>query len=455
MNAQGLSPRRFLASTVANRLAILALPRRILAGEARLDDAVPLPARLAVGFAIFIAELKRAELPTRAAATAYAFVFALVPFVTTTLAFMTALPALAGERGRVQQMLFQNLLPGAVQSVQTTIQQMSERAAAAGTVSSLVFFVVVLLLFDSVEGTFNRVWKAEHARSWGQRIGLIALFFVVGAVLVTVWVVLAREGSELAHRYMELETSRVGAALHRWFLVSASLLASWALFFVATKAMPNTRVRVGPALLGSVIAGTIWHIVKSAFTWYVTSVASFENMYGALAVIPALFLWIYLTSLLLLVGGTIAFVAQNLSTLVAQRRTETTRGPSIAFYAVSVLAVLAKAFRDEEGALTGSTLAQRLGVAPYVVSEAVHALLQGKVVLAVPVGVDLAYALAVPASKLSLGRVLALATGEDLRVPEGCPERLGARVRAVFDAAHTPDGSALERVTVADLVDDV
>ena len=423
-------------------------PRAVLAGARRLDRAPPL-VRARVALAIFVVEVRRAELQMRAAATAYAFVAALVPLVTTTLAFLTALPALASERARVSSMLFGYLLPGAVQGVQGALEQMSARAAAAGTASSVVFFVVVLLLFNSIEGTFNRIWKAEQPRSWGQRVALLALFLVVGAVAITTWVVVAREAALLADRYA---SSPVLASLRRVGLEIVSLASAWAFFFVVNKAVPSACVRAKPALIGAVLAGTVWHLSKNAFTWYVSNVATYENVYGALAVVPALFLWIYLTMLLLLIGGTIAFVAQNLGALVDERARETTRGPSLAFPAAAVLAALARAFRAEEGPLAREEIARRIGIAPYLVGEACAPLEKGKVVLPVPAGADVAYALAVPPEHLTLARVVALATGEDLSVPPTCTGGATDRIRAAFDAARTVDGDVLRRTTIADVI---
>jgi membrane protein len=423
-------------------------PRQVLAGAKRLDRAPPLvQARVAI--AIFLVEVRRAELQMRAAATAYAFVAALVPLVTTTLAFLTAMPALANERARVANMLFGYLLPGAVRGVQGAIEQMSARAAAAGTLSSVVFFVVVLMLFNSIEGTFNRIWKAEQPRTWGQRIALLALFLVVGTVAITTWIYVAREASLLADRYA---SSPLLSGTRRAGLEVVSLFAAWAFFFVVNKVMPSACVRVRPAIIGAVVAGTIWHASKNAFTWYVANVASYENVYGTLAVVPALFLWIYLTMLLLLLGGTMAFVAQNLATLVEERARETTRGPALAFYAAAVLATLARAFRDEEGPLAREEIARRVGCAPYLVGEACAPLAHGKVVLPVVEGVDVSYALAVPAEHLTLARVVALATGEDLTVPTTCAGGVADRIRAAFDAARTADGDVLRRTTIADLI---
>lgn len=416
------------------------------------DDRLTWRQRPSVGAVLLFAELKRAELPVRAAAVAYTFMFALIPLFTTTLAFFTAFPGLGAERKRIEAALFTNLLPGAVSSAQDYIGQFAERAATAGAVSSLVFFVVVLMLFDSIESTFNRVWKAESARAWSQRFVLLAMFFVVGAVAATATVVVSGQVHNLTARY-DVEASAGALFLRGAALNAMSLFASCTLFIVANKFLPNAKVRWAPAILGGGLAGILWHFLKDTFTWYVTDVASYENVYGAVAVLPVFFTWIYLTILLLLVGGAVTFVVQNHRTLIAERRMMSGSGPQHAWHAVSLLAILARAFEKQQAPVSALDLGRRLGVAQYVIAESVRPLVTAGVVLAIPCGAEQRYALGVPAASITMGRVVAMTTGEDLSVPEDGPEALRLRVLAAFNAARQAEGNALESVTIADLVD--
>lgn len=451
MAARTLPP---VMSALLRKLRILVGdPRRIFTEGLGVDERLTGRARISVGAVLFAAEVRRAELPVRAAATAYAFLFALIPLFTTSLAFFTAFPGLGAERARIEQALFTYLLPGAAQSAQKYIAQFAERATAAGTVSSLVFFIVVLMLFQSIEETFNRVWKAERARTWPQRLTLLAVFFVVGGLAITAMVVVSGEASRLSALYA-LDSSRIGVALQQGAYALLGYASSIALFTVANKWLPNARVRWAPAFVGGVIAGTVWHFLKDAFTWYVTDVASYANVYGAVAVLPVFLMWVYLTVLLVLVGGALAFVVQNHRTLIAERRMSSSRAPQHAWHAVSLLSILARAFQEQKPPVSALELASRLGVAQYAISETVSPLVEAGVILAIPCGTEQRYALGVPAEKLTLGRVVAMTTGEDLGLPDATPDTvapLRARVAQAFAEARSTSGNVLERVTIAEL----
>jgi membrane protein len=321
------------------------------------------------------------------------------------------------------------------------VQQFSERAAAAGAVSSIIFVALVLLLFESVESTFNRIWRVERGRTWGQRLQALAVFLIVGAISLAALFELRRLAGGFGDGWL---APRIGVEL-------GGLTVAWAVFTIANRVLPNAPVRLVPALIGGVFVGTIWHFVKGAFTWYVQNLASYTNIYGAVGTVPAFFLWVFMSLLLLLAGGYIAFVAQNLRALVLMRTT-TDEPHTFAFYGVAVVATLARAFRDGEGPLCARDIAARLHVAPYFVTESLARLKQRSVVLSLGADSEPAYALGKPSEQLTVHDVVTYMSGEDLAVPEN--ERSSDLHRAVADAfakARCEEGNILAKLRISDL----
>jgi membrane protein len=75
--------------------------------------------------------------------------------------------------------------------------------------------------------------------------------------------------------------------------------------------MPNTRVRLLPALVGALAAGIVWAATGKAFTAMVIYTSRLTLVYAGFAIVVAVFLWTYLGWLILLAGAQLAFYVQN------------------------------------------------------------------------------------------------------------------------------------------------
>lgn len=76
--------------------------------------------------------------------------------------------------------------------------------------------------------------------------------------------------------------------------------------------VPNTRVRFSSALVGGVIAGAIYQIVQWGYIRFQSQVSHFDIVYGSLAALPLLIVWLELSWLILLVGAEISYAFQNI-----------------------------------------------------------------------------------------------------------------------------------------------
>jgi membrane protein len=85
------------------------------------------------------------------------------------------------------------------------------------------------------------------------------------------------------------------------------------ILLVLYKVLPDTKVKWRDIWLPSVLAGSVFEIATYVFGWYVTSLGHYNAVYGSLASVIILLLWVYLSAIILIFG------AEMCSVLAARR----------------------------------------------------------------------------------------------------------------------------------------
>jgi membrane protein len=104
------------------------------------------------------------------------------------------------------------------------------------------------------------------------------------------------------------------AGRHEWEVLqrlSARLLAfSFILlmFVLIYRFLPLRRTPWRIAIVAGVFTSIVWEMLKGIFAWYVGTVADYRTTYGALSTLVLLFLWVYYSAIVFVLGGEVAQV---------------------------------------------------------------------------------------------------------------------------------------------------
>jgi membrane protein len=215
--------------------------------------------------------------------------------------------------------------------------------------------------------------------------------------------------------------------------------------------IPNSRVRIGPALAGGVVGGIVWQTAGWVFAAFVASSGKYAAIYSGLAILVLFMIWLYLSWLILLFGASVAFYAQHPEYLYARGGEPRLSNRMRERLALSVMSLVTERFVAGERMPSASELTARLGVPVHALQIVLDALEHAGLIVQgadEPPGYLLARDPALIPVSLVLDTVRA-AGEERFLSPEGlpAPQPVDAMIAQVQSAVRT----SLGEMTVRDL----
>ncbi len=172
-----------------------------------------------------------------------------------------------------------------------------------GTVSLLAILSLLWSgsgVFSALDRAVNRAWDVSELRPfWQQK--LLAFGMIVGAGgLLLVSIVSTTFFSVIRRLRLPLTGWQLfGNLLPTLLPVALTIL----IFLLLYKILPNTTVRWSDVWLGALLTGLGWELAKYLFTWYLTNFASYNLVYGSVALLIAFLAWSYYTGVILILGA--------------------------------------------------------------------------------------------------------------------------------------------------------
>lgn len=208
----------------------------------------------------------------------------------------------------------------------------------------LVFLLWTLIsLLGNVEDTFNYIWGQKNGRSiWRKISDYTAMLFILPVLM------LCTSGLSL------LLSSTLDKIFHFSFMTPViSLLlegAKWLmtfLFFTAVYMLiPNTKVKFLNAFISGCIAGTGFMVLQWLFLTGTLYVTRYNAIYGSIAFLPLLLLWMQLVWVICLAGAVICYSSQNVFAFSLDREVESISDSYRDRVSVAITAAIARRFID-------------------------------------------------------------------------------------------------------------
>jgi membrane protein len=329
---------------------------------------------------VLIRDLAQGQLTLRAMSLVYTTLLSIVPLLALSFSVLKAF----GVHNQAEPMLREFLAPlgekGAEVSHQIIgfIQNMN--VGVLGSVGLALLLYTAVSLIQKIEESFNHIWHIYQPRSLGERfsrylsvllVGPILLFAAIGmtASAMNVWIV----RDVLALEPFGQLVYGIGRLMPYVLVIAA--------FTFIYMFVPNTRVELGPALVGGIVGGVLWQSAGMAFALFVASSTKYSAIYSGFAILILFLIWLEVSWLILLFGASVAFYQQHPEYLVAEGGEPRLSNRMRERLALVIMSLIGGHYVAGRPAWTMRQLTQGLGVPMHAVDVVLAALEQAKLLV--------------------------------------------------------------------------
>lgn len=418
------------------------------------------PAELRTGKHLFLKSLQFVTAVVReffadncllhASALAFTTILSFIPF----LAVMFALLKGFGAEVDLEILILNHLALGSEEVVDAIFTYISNtNLSKLGIFGVISLVVTVLTLLNSIEMSFNHIWRVKETRSIARLFSDYLSITIFGPILILAAISMTTtlESQGLVKHLISMEV--VGTVILALFQIFP-YLAMWALFTGLYLFLPNTRISPRAALLGGAFGGILWQLLQWGYVTFQFGVTRNNAMYGTMAALPIFMLWIYISWVIVLLGLEVTFAIQNFRTIRLEFRGDKLSSAGRESAALAILFLAAAAFIKGNKPLTVEDFSLRLNLSHRFTRQSLVFLVdcgflnevaQGKNALS-------AYQPAMDVGSLPLHEILEKMRrdGEALQLVE-----MGSTGRVVDDLQHTllaAQSGALAGVTLREMV---
>jgi len=183
---------------------------------------------------------------------------------------------------------------------------------AIGLIGGITLIYAAISMLVEIERAFNQIYRVPVGKSWIRRIFQYWTILTLGSLLLFASFYVGEQFKQIVEDLASANGLKGDSAV--WLLISGygiAVMVSTVLMLLVYLAVPNTRVRLIPALAGALVAAILWEAGKWGFTQYLRYSTSYAKLYGSIALIPLFLLWVYLTWFIVLLGLQISYYLQQ------------------------------------------------------------------------------------------------------------------------------------------------
>ncbi|HVU27986.1 MAG TPA: YhjD/YihY/BrkB family envelope integrity protein [Verrucomicrobiae bacterium] len=281
------------------------------------------------------------------------------------------------------------------------------QSGTLGVVGMLLLVVVAIRMIANIETTFNDIWGVTRGRNWLWRTVLYWTTITLGPLAIVGALGLAGSLQVQSVRHLAEHMPFISSFIFE--LLPLALL--WLVFALLYQLVPNTKVNFTSALVGGIVAGSLWHLNNMFGFLYVSRVVSNSKIYGSLGLVPVFMIGLYFSWAILLLGAQVAYAFQNRAAYLQEKTVENVNQRGREFIALRLMVCIGRHFQNGNPPVSLQEISRELAVPAKLTLKILQTLLAAGLIVEVA-GNEIRYSPARPLETINAHDVLlAMRTG--------------------------------------------
>ncbi|KZX55532.1 hypothetical protein A3712_06520 [Vibrio sp. HI00D65] len=249
-------------------------------------------------FRYLLARMTHDRVNVNAGYLAYITLLSIVPMLTVLLSILSSFAVFADMGIVIQNFIITNFVPASGDAVHGALLEFVANTGKMTAVGGAFLFIAALMLISNIDKNLNYIWRVTEKRRAVLSFSMYWMVLTLGPILVGASIAATSYVTSLSLLQNEVVSGAFNTLIRK-----LPLILSFFAFFGLYLLVPNKKIHFSHAAAGSLVAALLFELSKKGFAAYITQFPSYQVIYGALAAIPILFVWVYLCWLIVLVGA--------------------------------------------------------------------------------------------------------------------------------------------------------
>jgi membrane protein len=191
-------------------------------------------------------------------------------------------------------------IPGATDILKQNIASIIELRGAMGVLSIVIFLWSASAMFRAISRAINRAWDIRQYRNFfirkARELGMVFGIGILFLLSLGASAIISILRGLLNLPAADLIIVDGGSRLVAFLLILA-------VFLLLYKLIPNTRTYWRYIWPGALLAAILFEIARTLFIFYLENFANYQLIYGTIASIIVLLVWIYYSAFIMTLGA--------------------------------------------------------------------------------------------------------------------------------------------------------